>query len=134
MRYVSSKDSTISFPDNFVKLEPKQSIHGLPVENGFQEVCEFLHLLGTLFLKIFFFQLYLRGSGTALEMVKCGEKMGLGVLILSRFSEEGDNTRDGLELADYCNQMFKWSPKSSYCAPHSWKLLFGAPAPVEMFW
>ena len=54
MRYVSSKDSTISFPDNFVKLEPKQSIHGLPVENGFQEVCEFLHLLGTLFLKIFF--------------------------------------------------------------------------------
>ena len=67
-------------------------------------------------------------------MVKCGEKMGLGVFVLSRFSEEGDNTRDGLELADYCNQMFKWAPKSSYCTPHSWKLLFGAPAPVEMFW
>ena len=60
--------------------------------------------------------------------------MGLGVFVLSRFSEEGDNTRDGLELADYCNQMFKWAPKSSYCTPHSWKLLFGAPAPVEMFW
>ena len=80
------------------------------------------------------FQLYLPGSGTALEMVRAGERLGLGVVVLSRFSEEGDNTRDGLELADYCNQMIKWSPTSSYCAPHSWKLLFGAPAPVEMFW
>ena len=67
-------------------------------------------------------------------MVREGEKQNMVVVVLSRFSEEGDNTRDGLELADYSNIMMSWSSDNKYCVPYSWRLLFGAPAPTQMFW
>ena len=56
------------------------------------------------------------------------------MLVLSKFTEEGDNTRDGVEVADMANTALAWSPDTQYSVPHSWRMLFGAPAPVEMFW
>ena len=79
-------------------------------------------------------QMYLPGSGVALDMVTAGDTAELSVVVLTRFSEEGDNTRDGVELADYSNIVLGWASDNKYSVPHSWRLLFGAPAPSEMFW
>ena len=76
------------------------------------------------------------GSGIALDlfqMVKDNQS-SINVVILSKFCEEGDNTRDGVELADYSNILMSWMSGTKYSVPHSWRLLFGAPAPSEMFW
>ena len=80
------------------------------------------------------FQLYLPGSGIALELFSLAKAQGLEMLVLSKFTEEGDNTRDGVEVADMANTALAWSPDTQYSVPHSWRMLFGAPAPVEMFW
>ena len=80
-------------------------------------------------------EIFLPGSGVAATLLKVWREKGkLEVLVLSKFCEEGDNSRDGIELADYCNQALGWSDDRRYRAPHSWKLLFGAPPPSEMFW
>ena len=80
-------------------------------------------------------QIFLPGSGMAARLLAvCREEGRLQAIILSKFCEEGDNTRDGLELADYSNQVLVWAPDSKYRAPHSWKLLFGPPPPTQMFW
>ena len=85
--------------------------------------------------KILCCQIFLPGSGVAATLLEVWREKGqLEVLILSKFCEEGDNSRDGMELADYCNQALGWSDEGRYRAPHSWKLLFGAPPPTEMFW
>ena len=82
------------------------------------------------------FQLYLPGSGIALELFQIvkDSQSSINVVVLSKFCEEGDNTRDGVELADYSNILMSWMSGTKYSVPHSWRLLFGAPAPSEMFW
>merc|ERR1719436_1243293 len=54
-RYVATDGAKV--PDNFVKLEPKASLHGLPVDSGVEE-------------------LYLPGSGAALELYRLGRELG----------------------------------------------------------
>ena len=112
-RYLAT--GSVSVPQGFIRLEPRQTVHGLPVDNSQQE-------------------LYLPGSGIALDLYHLLSKDNMELIILSKFTEEGDNTRDGLELADYCNAMIHWSADTKYSVPHSWSSLFGAPAPAEMFW
>ena len=79
-------------------------------------------------------QLYLPGSGIALELFSLAKSQGLEMLVVSKFTEEGDNTRDGVEVADMANAAISWTPGTQYSVPHSWRMLFGAPAPAEMFW
>ena len=53
-------------------------------------------------------QIFLPGSGMAARLLAvCREEGRLQAIILSKFCEEGDNTRDGLELADYSNQVLE---------------------------
>ena len=43
-------------------------------------------------------QLYLPGSGAALELYRLGRELGkLEVVVLSKFCEEGDNRKDTLQ-------------------------------------
>ena len=131
---MASKNFSLDLPDNFVQLEARKSVPGVSVGDD-QQVgggggggSDLTNSLSS--------QIFLPGSGIAATLLKEWQEKGseLEVLVLSKFCEEGDNSRDGIELADYCNQALGWSEDARYRAPHSWKLLFGAPPPTEMFW
>ena len=130
---MASENFSLALPDNFVRLEARKSVPGVSVREeqqvgggGGGGVFSHYSLCS---------QIFLPGSGVAAPLLEVGREKGkLEVLVLSKFCEEGDNTRDGIELADYCNQALGWSHDGRYRAPHSWKLLFGPPPPTQMFW
>eukprot|EP00092_Neocalanus_flemingeri_P008357 GFUD01009011.1.p1 GENE.GFUD01009011.1~~GFUD01009011.1.p1 ORF type:complete len:249 (-),score=89.30 GFUD01009011.1:55-801(-) len=113
LRYLATQG--VQLGDNFVKLEQRESFPGL----GPGEVPD---------------QIFLPGSGIAKRLLVMCQEMGMEGVVLSKFCEEGDNTRDGIELADYLNKWLSWVEGDKYKAPPSWKHLFGPPAPVEMYW
>ena len=113
LRYLATPG--INLGDNFVKLEQKESFPGL----GPGQTPD---------------QIFLPGSGIAKKLLVTCQDLELEGVVMSKFCEEGDNTRDGLELADYLNKWLNWVDGEKYKAPPSWKYLFGPPAPVEMYW
>jgi len=81
---------------------------------------------------------FLPGGGVAKRLYdKCVDN-DVECVVLLKFCSEGDNTSDGLMLADYLNQWLNLIPEKpaqeKYKVPHSWRLLFGNPNPVEMYW
>ena len=57
------------------------------------------------------------------------------VTVLLKFAAEGDNTMDGLMLAEYLNSLVSLRTQDArFKVPSSWKLLFGPPTPAQMFW
>ena len=66
-------------------------------------------------------QIFLPGSGIAKKLLGMCQDMGLEGVVLSKFCEEGDNTRDGIELADYLNKWLGWVEGEKYKVPPSWK-------------
>jgi len=84
---------------------------------------------------------FIPGGGVAKRLFdKCLEAQ-IQAAVLLKFSSEGDNTSDGLMLADYLNQWINFLPnedktneKLKYKTPISWRHLFGNPSPVEMYW
>ena len=113
LRYLATQG--VQLGENFVLLEQKESFPGL----GPGEAPD---------------QIFLPGSGIAKKLLAMCQDMGLEGVVLSKFCEEGDNTRDGIELADYLNKWLGWVEGDKYKVPPSWKHLFGPPAPVEMYW
>ena len=133
-RFVASENFSLDLPDHFVRLEARKSVPGVGVRDE-DQVGGGLVVFVEYSLIIICLQIFLPGSGIAAPLLAVLRKKGqLEVLVLSKFCEEGDNTRDGLDLADYSNQALGWSEDGRYRAPHSWKLLFGGPPPTEMFW
>ena len=112
---ILTTDGVVDVPDTFQRLEPRHSLHGLPVDTGHQEV-------------------FLPGSGVAVDLYHHCQSGSAELVVLSKFCEEGDNTGDGLGLADYSNALLHWSGDHKYQVPQSWSSLFGSPAPAEMFW
>ena len=78
---------------------------------------------------------FLPGSGVAVRLVGACQQAGLECAVLSRFCEEGDNSRDGMELAGAVGEWLDCSPPPgrAWRAPPSWRLLFGPPAPQEIY-
>ena len=115
MRFLATENLSLTLPAHFVSLEPRQPVAGLtPSEER---------------------QVYLPGSGMATSLLEVRREEGkVEAVVLSKFCEEGDNSGDGMEVADYSNQLLGWSPDRRYRPPHSWTLLFGPPPPRQMFW
>ena len=113
LRYLATQGVTLG--DSFVMLEQKESFPGLVTG----EVPD---------------QIFLPGSGMAKKLLTMCQDMGLEGVVLSKFCEEGDNTREGIELADYLNKWLGWVEGEKYKVPSSWKYLFGPPAPVVIYW
>ena len=112
-RYLATDGVTVG--EQFTKLEKKEEFPGLYPGESPDHV-------------------FLPGSGYAKLLLKKCESSELECVIMSKFCEEGDNTRDGVELADYLNKLIGFVEGNKYTVPPSWKYLFGPPAPVEMFW
>ena len=114
LRYLATPGITLG--QEFVMLEQKESFPGLVPGQPVPD------------------QIFLPGSGMAKKLLVMCQDLGLEGVVMSKFCEEGDNTRDGIELADYLNKWLKWVEGEKYKVPPSWKYLFGPPAPVEMYW
>jgi len=115
---------TLSTPPAWVQLETRERFPGLSRQETPEAV-------------------FIPGGGIAKRLYdKCLEA-AIEVAVLLKFSSEGDNTSDGLMLADYLNQWINFLPSaiqgestktSQYKTPISWRHLFGNPSPVEMYW
>jgi len=121
LRYLST-EGVKDTPEAWVKLEARERFPGLSREETPEVV-------------------FIPGGGIAKRLFdKCVEAE-IEAAVLLKFSEEGDNTCDGLMLADYLNQWIQFLPsqdkssqKLEYKTPTSWSHLFGNPSPVEMYW
>lgn len=80
-------------------------------------------------------EVFIPGGGVAKRVYETCRSQGIHLSVLLKFSSEGDNSPDGLMLADYLNQLivFKETDKKMNI-PKSWRHLFGPPAPTQMFW
>ncbi|KAK0089113.1 hypothetical protein PV325_009144 [Microctonus aethiopoides] len=78
------------------------------------------------------------GGGFAIKLFNYLIDNQIPTVIIMKFCSEGNNVPDAVELAVYLN---KWLPcrmidshgKINVKYPHSWKFLFGNPAPIEMY-
>ena len=77
---------------------------------------------------------FLPGSGVAKNLISMCQESQIEGVVLSKFCEEGDNSTDGIQLADHLNKWASWVEGEKYKVPPSWDHLFGPPAPVEMYW
>jgi len=78
--------------------------------------------------------LFLPGAGLSKRLYLTCAEAGLTCLVLLLFCDEGDNTRDGMDMANHVNQWLG-VVKEGRCArlPASWKHLFGNETPRELF-
>jgi len=122
LRYLATTSLASTLPTTFIPLETREKLPSLGPGEEKEPDTE-----------------YIPGGGLARRLlVRCREK-GQSALVLLKFCSEGDNTTDGLMVADYLNQYLAFTKeevekKQKYRVPPSWKHLFGPPAPVEMFW
>ena len=93
---MASENFSLALPDNFVRLEARKSVPGVSVREeqqvggggggGGGGVFSHYSLCS---------QIFLPGSGVAAPLLEVGREKGkLEVLVLSKFCEEGDNTRE----------------------------------------
>jgi len=81
---------------------------------------------------------HIPGGGISKRMFITCQKDNIPATFLFKFCSEGDNTMDGVILAQYLSKldpkMAQLVPSSNPKIPNCWQSLFGHGAPVQMFW
>eukprot|EP00088_Acartia_fossae_P029921 TRINITY_DN3084_c0_g1_i6.p1 TRINITY_DN3084_c0_g1~~TRINITY_DN3084_c0_g1_i6.p1 ORF type:complete len:244 (-),score=45.68 TRINITY_DN3084_c0_g1_i6:308-1039(-) len=108
LRYLTSLKRKV--PDDFVKLEHREQ----DLETGGEP--------------------NIPGGGISSRILRQCHQQNLAATVLIKFCSEGDNSTDGMVLAQYLNLLVPVFNKSRPKIPKSWQHLFGHSAPVQMFW
>ena len=80
-------------------------------------------------------EIFIPGGGISKRILQTSKERSIPTTLLLKFCSEGDNSVDGLELTGYLEQLVGLRETSSRLkVPSSWRHLFGAPPPTQMFW
>jgi len=114
LRYTSSWERTV--PENFIKLESRSRFPGLISDETEDSI-------------------FIPGGGISKRILENSKQRKLSLTLLLKFCSEGDNSVDGVVLAEYLDQLVSVRDRELKTKlPASWSHLFGPPAPTQMFW
>ena len=120
LRYLTTSQRTV--PESFIRLESRDRFPGLMTDEEASD--------GGGHDSIF-----IPGGGICRRVFEACQTRPVAVTLLLKFCSEGDNSMDGVQLAEYANQLT--GLQAAGCKlrlPASWIHLFGAPPPTQMFW